>query len=71
MLTESDLLFGPFSPAYFSVKFTARTLGVCELTVRRWLKNGVLEHQRFGRTIRIPREAVYRKRQAAEVVGKE
>ena len=63
MLTERDLISrGEIGSTYVSVRLVARELDVSELTVRRWLKTGVLPHVRFGRTIRIPRSAVYERK---------
>ena len=46
---------------------TAFEFHVTPLTIRRWLNAGNLEFVRMGRTIRIPREAVFRRKPANEV----
>jgi excisionase family DNA binding protein len=63
MLSERDLLSAPFEPKYMSVRLAARELDVCELTVRRWLRKGLLQWVKFGRTIRIDRKSVYREKE--------
>jgi excisionase family DNA binding protein len=42
---------------YMSAKDVASVLGVCELSVRRWIKHGQLRAGKFGRRWRIdPRD---------------
>jgi excisionase family DNA binding protein len=61
MLTEREYLSRAFQPAYVSVRLAALELEVNEATIRRWLRQGLLPHERFGKTVRIPAEAVYRR----------
>jgi excisionase family DNA binding protein len=58
------------APAWLSVRTAARLLDVSEQTVRRWIRDGVLESARFGAngaTIRIRAEAVYQRQKASAV----
>jgi excisionase family DNA binding protein len=55
-----------------TVREAAHELNVCEQTIYRWLREGVLESRRFGRTIRIPRDSLdLRKRVVEAAAGEE
>jgi excisionase family DNA binding protein len=70
MLTERTIvvLHGPHA-TYISVGDTARELAVSEGTVRRYIAAGILEAERFGRTVRVRVESVYRRKQAGTKVA--
>jgi excisionase family DNA binding protein len=51
-----------------TVRETAKELRVCEQTVYRWVRSGVLESLQLGRTIRIPRDQLERRRRVGVVV---
>jgi excisionase family DNA binding protein len=51
-----------------SVRVAARELDISERTVWRYVASGVLRSTRFGRTVRVLSEDVYRRAQLGEDV---
>jgi len=52
-----------------TVRETAKELRVCEQTVYRWVRSGVLESLQLGRTIRIPRDQLERRRRVVATLA--
>lgn len=48
---EHDEVFEAIRTAPFTIKEAAEYLEVAEITVRRWVKDAVLQHKKLGRTI--------------------
>lgn len=46
-----DEVFGDIRQSPFTIKEAAEYLEVAEITVRRWVKDGILKHQRVGKNI--------------------
>jgi len=46
-----DEVFSDIRQSPFTVKEAAEFLEVAEITVRRWIKNGILKHKRVGKNI--------------------
>ncbi|MBI5193238.1 MAG: helix-turn-helix domain-containing protein [Nitrospirae bacterium] len=44
-------VFGDINSSPFTIKEAAEYLGIAEITIRRWVKNGVLKHKRIGKNI--------------------
>lgn len=44
-------VFGDIRQSPFTIRDAAEYLEVAELTVRRWVKEGILKHKRVGRSI--------------------
>jgi excisionase family DNA binding protein len=55
--------------AYLTVSEAALRLRVSEPTIRRWIARGHLPARRFGRTLRIPSQAVAGGRIAGDVTA--
>jgi excisionase family DNA binding protein len=43
---------------FFRIDEVAAYFSVGQMTIRRWIKNGILIHERWGGQIRIPRQAI-------------
>lgn len=46
-----DEVFGDIRQSLFTIKEAAEYLEVAEITVRRWVKDGILKHQGVGKNI--------------------
>lgn len=44
-------VFSDIRQAPFTIKEAAEYLDVAEITVRRWVRDGILKHERIGRNI--------------------
>lgn len=52
------ILMEPVSTRFLTVDEAAEKFKVSAITIRRWIKDGLLEHERFGKKlIRIPESA--------------
>jgi excisionase family DNA binding protein len=49
-------------PTYMSVEQAAVELALSSSTIRRYIAAGILESEKFGRTVRIRVESVYRRK---------
>jgi excisionase family DNA binding protein len=66
MAMEPELLSLDDQPPYVSVNRAAGLCDVHPLTIRSWIKRGLIEATRFGRTVRVRRESLYRRQQKRE-----